>query len=66
MGPDLSTIGRSERRHIVESIVQPSALVAPHYQAWVIETHDGHVKTGMLLRTNLDEYTYLDAPDSSS
>ncbi len=61
VGPDLSTIGRTERRSILESILQPSALVAPHYQAWLIETHDGKVRTGMLLRTVLDEYTYLDA-----
>src|SRR5262249_31097969 len=57
VGPDLSTIGRSERRHIVESILQPSALVAPHYQVWQIETDDGKVRTGMLIRTYLDEYT---------
>ncbi len=60
VGPDLSTIGRTERRHIVESILQPSALVAPHYQVWQIETDDGKVRTGMLVRTYLDEYTYLD------
>jgi putative membrane-bound dehydrogenase-like protein len=61
VGPDLSTVGRNERRHILESILQPSVLVAPHYQAWVIETKGGQVRTGMLLRTVLDEYTYLDA-----
>ncbi len=60
VGPDQSTVGRNERRHIVESILQPSALVAPHYQVWQIETTDGKVRTGMLVRTYLDEYTYLD------
>jgi putative heme-binding domain-containing protein len=60
VGPDLSTIGRTERRHLVESILQPSNSVAPHYQVWVIETADGRVRTGMLVHTNLDEYTYLD------
>src|SRR5262249_46497317 len=30
IGPDLSLIGRTERRWIVESILQPSAVVAPH------------------------------------
>jgi putative membrane-bound dehydrogenase-like protein len=60
VGPDLSTIGRSDRRQIVESILQPSALVAPHYQTWQIETADGKVRTGLLIHTNLDEYTYLD------
>ncbi len=60
LGPDLSNVGRNERRSIVESILQPSAVVAPHYTAWRIETKDGKVRTGMLTNTQLDEYTYLD------
>jgi putative membrane-bound dehydrogenase-like protein len=60
VGPDLSTIGRTERRHILESILQPSNLVAPHYQTWHIETADGKSYTGLLIRTYLDEYTYID------
>jgi putative membrane-bound dehydrogenase-like protein len=60
VGPDLSTIGRTERRGILESILQPSNLVAPNYQTWRIETTDGRVRTGLLVNTNLDEYTYLD------
>jgi putative membrane-bound dehydrogenase-like protein len=61
VGPDLSTIGNTDRRHILESILQPSNTVAPHYVAWHLETADGKVRNGMLLHTNLDEYTYLDA-----
>ena len=60
LSPDLSTIGRTERRGILESILQPSNLVAPNYQTWRIETTDGRVRTGLLVNTNLDEYTYLD------
>jgi putative membrane-bound dehydrogenase-like protein len=60
VGPDLSTVGRNERRSILESILQPSAVVAPYYTAWRIETKDGKVRTGMLTNTQLDEYTYLD------
>jgi putative membrane-bound dehydrogenase-like protein len=60
VGPDLSTVGRNERRHILESILQPSANVAPHYQVWQIEMNDGKLHTGMLIKTVLDEYTYLD------
>lgn len=60
VGPDLSSIGRVERRAILESILQPSNNVAPHYVAWHLETADGKVKNGMLLHTYLDEYTYLD------
>ncbi len=61
VGPDLSSIGRVERRSILESILQPSANVAPHYVAWHLETADGKVRNGMLVHTHLDEYTYLDA-----
>jgi putative heme-binding domain-containing protein len=61
IGPDLSSIGRTERRHILESILQPDNNVAPHYQVWVLVTKDGKVHTGMLMRTVLDEYTYADA-----
>jgi putative heme-binding domain-containing protein len=61
LGPDLSTIGRTERRSILESILQPSNQVAPSYQTWQIEMKDGKVHTAMLVNTYLDEYTYLDA-----
>jgi putative membrane-bound dehydrogenase-like protein len=60
VGPDLSTLGRTDRRHILESILRPSNIVAPHYQTWQIETTDGKIHTGMLIGTNLDEYTYVD------
>jgi putative membrane-bound dehydrogenase-like protein len=60
VGPDLSTIGRTDRRHILESILRPSNTIAPHYQTWQIETADGKLRTGMLIGTNLDEYTYVD------
>jgi putative membrane-bound dehydrogenase-like protein len=60
IGPDLSNIYKTERRSIVESILQPSNNVAPRYQAWLLEFNDGRVKTGMLHRTVLDDYTYVD------
>jgi hypothetical protein len=60
VGPDLSVIGRTERRHLLESILQPSNLVPPHYQVWQMELADGRMLAGMLVRTNLDEYTYVD------
>jgi putative heme-binding domain-containing protein len=60
VGPDLSLIGRTERRWIVESILQPSAVVAPHFQAWKVETADGRSRTGLLVGTHLDESVYVD------
>jgi putative membrane-bound dehydrogenase-like protein len=60
IGPDLSLIGRTERKWIVESIVQPSLVVAPHYQAWKIETTDSRTLTGLLVGTHLDKSVYID------
>jgi putative membrane-bound dehydrogenase-like protein len=61
VGPDLSLIGRTDKRWIVESILQPSASVAPHYQTWRVDTVDGKYFTGLLVNTYLDESTYVDA-----
>lgn len=60
VGPDLSRIGRTERKWILESLLQPSAVVAPHYQAWTIRTTDERTLTGLLVRTYLDESEYID------
>lgn len=60
VGPDLSAIGRTERKWIVESMLQPSAVVAPHYQAWKIETLDSKTRTGLLVGTHLDKSVYID------
>lgn len=61
VGPDLSLIGRTERKWIVESLLQPSAVVAPHYQPWKVDTLDGKSRVGQLVHTHLDESTYVDA-----
>ena len=50
IGPDLSVIGRTERRHLLELILQPSNLVPPHYQVWQLELEDGRTLAGMLVR----------------
>lgn len=60
VGPDLSTIGRIERRAILESILQPSKSIAPSYQAWNVVTTDGRVRSGLLVNTSHDECTYVD------
>jgi putative membrane-bound dehydrogenase-like protein len=60
IGPDLSSIGRMSRERLLDSILRPSAEVAPHFQVWRLGTADGQVRVGMLTRTHLDEYTYID------
>jgi putative membrane-bound dehydrogenase-like protein len=59
VGPDLSLIGRTDRRWVLESILQPSAVVAPNYQAWIVQTADGRLRTGLLVNTKLDESEYI-------
>jgi putative membrane-bound dehydrogenase-like protein len=61
VGPDLSLIGRTDRKWIVESILQPSSVVAPHYQPWKVDTTDGKSRIGLLVGTYLDESVYVDA-----
>jgi hypothetical protein len=47
-GPDLSSIGRTlSRAQLVQSIVAPSADIAPAYQAWIVETTDEESYTGL-------------------
>jgi len=62
VGPDLSVIGTAGRRHIVESLLRPSATVAPGFQSWLLRLSSGQLRTGLLVRTHLDESTYV-GPD---
>ncbi len=48
VGPDLSWIGRSiDRDRIVQSILEPSAEIAPEYMGHAIYANDGRVLTGL-------------------
>ena len=60
-GPDLDGIGRAERANLLGSILRPGNNVAPRYQAWVVTKADGRTHTGLLVKTHLDESTYVDA-----
>jgi putative heme-binding domain-containing protein len=49
VGPDLGQIGKKYTRgQILESILEPSKFVDPQYVAYVVETEDGKVHTGLL------------------
>lgn len=60
VGPDLSLIGRMGPRAIWESLLQPSAVVAPHYQTWQIITADERTRLGLLVSTRLDQTEFVD------
>jgi putative heme-binding domain-containing protein len=48
VGPDLTDTGRhTDRRRLMESILQPQREVAPRFSPWSIMTVDGKVHTGL-------------------
>jgi putative heme-binding domain-containing protein len=59
VGPDLSTTAKTlDRRRLLQSILKPSAEVAPQFTEWLITTTDGRTLTGMLLDAKEGEQTY--------
>ncbi len=49
LGPDLSEIGKKlTRAQILESILEPSKFIDPKYVAYLVETNDGKVQSGLL------------------
>lgn len=61
VGPELTYIARSmDRRKLLETILQPSREVAPHYQTWAIETTDGRSLAAMLVRRGGANNTFAD------
>lgn len=57
-GPDLSQIGRKyERRALLDSIINPSAGMAPEFVPYVVETDAGKVYAGFLQQQTEQEVT---------
>ncbi|MDF1849449.1 MAG: c-type cytochrome [Verrucomicrobiales bacterium] len=48
-GPDLTLIGERGRKHILNSIVNPGAEVAPQYEPWELLLKDRSQRIGFLL-----------------
>jgi putative membrane-bound dehydrogenase-like protein len=63
VGPDLTTTARQlDRRRLIDSILRPSAEVAPQFTTWTIVTVDGRSRQGMLVAEAVDgTQTYLQA-----
>lgn len=56
IGPDLTYLARqSSREKIIESILNPSAEVAPHYQPTILRTFDGKSYVGLRLPKGGDD-----------
>lgn len=62
VGPELSRLGRGmDRRRLVQSILQPSAEIAPQFVAWSVARTDGTVFNGILLVESQDgKQSYAD------
>src|SRR5207244_3650635 len=53
LGPDLTLIGKKySRGQLLESIVEPSKSIEPKYAAYLLETTDGQLHTGLLAEKN--------------
>ena len=60
-GPDLSHIGVRGKEHIRQSILDPSAEIAPQYEAWKVSMSDGKEPVGFLLGEKGGNHYYSDA-----
>jgi putative heme-binding domain-containing protein len=63
VGPDLTRLARGmDRRRLVQSILSPSAEIAPQFVPWTVARADGTVFTGVLVGESPDgAQTYADA-----
>ncbi len=60
VGPDLTTIWkRADREWLLESILQPNAMIAPQFLTWQINLKDGSTLMGLPLRKGGTRETYL-------
>jgi putative heme-binding domain-containing protein len=67
VGPDLSQIGKKlTRAQVLESILEPSKTIDPAYVAYVAETTDGKLLTGLLVRRTAAEVVLRDAEGKES
>jgi putative heme-binding domain-containing protein len=62
VGPDLTTIGqKNNRAQLLESILEPSKLIDPKYVTYLVETVDGRLLTGLLVKKDGQEVVLKDA-----
>ncbi len=62
IGPDLNQIGkRLKRSQILESILDPSKNIEPKFATWLVETTDGLVHSGLLVKRNDKEVVLRNA-----
>ncbi len=61
LGPDLNGIGKKlDKTKLLESLLNPSQSIDPKYAAWLIETDEGQVFTGLLVSRTDSEIVLRD------
>lgn len=61
VGPELTGVDRKNLDFLLQSTVDPSAFIRPEYVAFVVETKDGRVLTGLIVESTPSTVTLLDA-----
>jgi len=62
IGPDLSQIGKKyDRAKILENILEPSKEIDPKYRVHLVQTADGQVHSGLLIKSETPEVVLKDA-----
>ncbi len=63
IGPDLSGTGKKfpERSRLLDTILNPSREIDPKYQVWLVQTTDGKVASGILVKRDDQEVVLKDA-----
>ncbi len=62
LGPDLDGVGKKySREQLLDSILKPSKDIDPKFMTHLVETTDGRVFTGLLLKKDQDEVVLKDA-----
>jgi uncharacterized repeat protein (TIGR03806 family) len=62
VGPDLSKIGaKYDRAALLDQILEPSKMIDPQYAAYLIETKDGRVFSGLAVERTKDRVVLRDA-----
>ncbi len=62
IGPDLTTIAATRKRpEIIESLLWPSRVIADQYQPVLIQTKDGDIFSGLVMKENARAVTLVTA-----
>jgi putative heme-binding domain-containing protein len=57
--PSLLQAGRHDRAYLIESIYEPSKVITPGYETWIVELSSGETYSGRLLRQGPDSIDIL-------